>query len=258
MLLAIDVGNTHTVLGGYDGQNLRFMWRLSTDKKCTEDEIRAKLSSMFNAGNIQISDVCGVALASVVPSLSAAWQKAVRELFSCEAFVCNAETTAGLFEADYPNTHEIGSDRVADAIAAKACYGAPVVVVDFGTATNIEVIDKRGKFVGGIIAPGIESSAQALFSQASKIASIELVAPESAIGKSTEEAVQSGIVLGEAGRVDGLVGRVFEQLGYEAPVIATGGQAYIISKYSKTISETNLHLTLTGLRLAYEYSKANL
>ena len=258
MLLTVDVGNTHTVVGGYDADKLLFMWRISTEKERTEDEIRAKLNSMFTSGEYSAQDVEGVALASVVPALTQAWVKANKDLFGCDTFVCTAETTKGLFIADYPNPHEIGSDRVADAIGALHSYGYPVVIVDFGTATNIEVIDNRGQFVGGIIAPGIESSARALFSAASKIAAIELVAPEHVIGTSTETAVQSGIVFGEVGRVDGLLEGIFAQLGYRCPVVATGGQARVITKYSKVITDVNPQLTLIGLKLAYEYAQAAL
>jgi len=256
MLLTVDVGNTHTVIGGYEGDELQFMWRMVTNKKQTEDEIRATLSSMFFAQRLDHAHVSGVALVSVVPQLTMAWKRASRDLFGTEVFFCNAESTEGLFKADYPNPHEIGSDRVADAIAAVHRYGAPVVVVDFGTATNIEVVNKDGLFVGGIIAPGVSTSAQALFSYAAKLAATELVDPGAAIGTSTETAIQSGIVYGEAGRVDGLVKRIFAQLGYQAPVIATGGLASIITPCSETITDTNSELTLEGLRLAFEWKNA--
>ena len=255
MLLTVDVGNTHTVIGGYEGDQLQFMWRMVTNKKQTEDEIRATLSSMFFAQRLDHAHVTGVALASVVPRLSLAWKRASRDLFGVDPFICNAENTEGLFRADYPNTHEIGQDRVADAIAAVHLYGAPCVVVDFGTATNIEVVNKEGLFVGGIIAPGVSTSAQALFSYAAKLAATELVDPGAAIGTSTETAIQSGIVYGEAGRVDALVKRIFAQLGYQAPVIATGGLASVITPCSETIDKTNPELTLEGLRLAFAWKQ---
>ena len=166
--------------------------------------------------------------------------------------MCTAETAGALFEADYPNPREIGADRVADAVAAKELYGAPVIVVDFGTATNIEVVDKDGRFVGGIIAPGVETSATALFSHATKLGAIDLVDPKTAIGHNTEQAMQSGIVYGEADRVDGLVRRIFDQLGYETPVVATGGLASRVAALSRTITATNPELTLEGLRLVYD------
>jgi len=147
---------------------------------------------------------------------------------------------------------EIGADRVADVVAAAALYGAPVVVVDLGTATNIEVLDKEGFFVGGIIAPGVQTSAQALFARASRLAAIDLVAPEAPIGVSTETAIQSGIVLGEADRIDGLVRRIFTQLGYEATVVATGGLASLVAEHSSVIQHVNSELTVEGLRLIAE------
>ena len=164
----------------------------------------------------------------------------------------SAETAGSLFEADYPNPHEIGADRVADAVAAKALYGAPVIVVDFGTATNMEVVDADGRFIGGVIAPGVETSASALFSHATKLGAIDLVDPHTAIGHNTEEAIQAGIVYGEADRVDGIIRRIFAQLGYETPVVATGGLASRVAAQSQTITAINPELTLEGLRLVYE------
>ena len=251
MLLTVDVGNTHTVIGGYAEESLEFVWRISSDKNQTEDEIRATLSSMFFAQQLDCSCITGLALASVVPQLSVVWKRVARDLFHTEAFVCTAQTTHGLFVADYPNVNEIGADRIADALAAVHVYGAPVVVVDFGTATNIEVINKEGQFIGGILAPGVLTSASALFAYAAKLSATELADPGVAIGKSTEGAIRSGIVYGEAARVDGLVHRIIDELGYEAPVVATGGLAHIISSCSETITTSNANLTLEGLRLAY-------
>lgn len=141
------------------------------------------------------------------------------------AVVCSAKTAGSLFDADYPNPREIGSDRVADAVAARELFGSPVIVVDFGTATNIEVVDKQGRFLGGIIAPGVQTGAAALFSHATRLAAIDLIDPRHAIGRNTEEALQAGIVYGEADRADGLVRRVVEELGYDAPVVATAACA---------------------------------
>ncbi len=252
MLLAIDVGNTQTVFGVYEGDALRHRWRVATNKKHTSDELRVKLAPLLSSACIDSKDFHGVILASVVPYLTDAWREAILYMTGEEALLCSAETAGDLFCANYANTREIGADRVADSVAAKALYGAPVIVVDFGTATNIEVIDKQGEFIGGVIAPGFETSANALFSHATKLAALELLDPHTAIGRNTEEAVQAGIVYGEADRVDGLVVRIFEQLSYKAPVIATGGLAPRVSAQSKTISAVNTDLTLEGLRLIYE------
>ena len=255
MLLAIDIGNTQTVLGIFEDVHrpeLLHSWRIATDKTCTGDELRVLLKSLFAVDELSLESIDGVALASVVPNLTREWIPALQRIAPERVYLCNAENAAVLFEADYPRPNEIGADRVADAVAAKALFGAPVVVVDFGTATNIEIVDREGRFVGGIIAPGVLTSAEALFSRASKLSSIPLDDPGHPIGRSTEEAVQSGILYGEAERVDGLLRRVFEQLGYEAPVVATGGLAETMTQYSNRLTHLCGELTLEGLRLLYE------
>lgn len=252
MLLAIDVGNTQTVLGIYEGSVLRHMWRVATNKSHTSDELRLKVSPLLASEGIASQSVRGAALASVVPQLTQAWHTALLRMLGHEALVCTAASAGDLFPTTYANPAEIGADRVADAVAARALYGAPVVVVDFGTATNMEVIDRAGRFIGGVIAPGVDTSAAALFSRATRLAAIDLVDPHTAIGNSTEEAIQAGIVYGEADRVDGLVRRIFAQLGYRAPVVATGGLALRVAELSETITVTNPELTLEGLRLIYE------
>ena len=210
MLLAIDIGNTHTVIGVYAGDSLRAMWRIATNRKAAADELRIVFSTLFSLEGLDLSQVRASAVASVVPQLTKAWMQAIKDATGALSLVCNAETAAGLFDADYPNPREIGADRVADAVAARALYGAPVVVVDFGTATNIEVIDRDGRFRGGVIAPGVQTSANALFTHGAQLPDIALVAPPAVIGTNTVEAIQSGIMLGEADRVDGLVRRIFE------------------------------------------------
>lgn len=257
MLLAIDVGNTQTVVGVYDGEHLEHMWRVATNKSHTADELRVKVEPLLASEGIAREAVRGAALASVVPQLTQAWCAALERMLGAAPLVCTAEAAGELFPTTYANPGEIGADRVADAVAARVLYGAPVVVVDFGTATNIEVIDREGRFIGGVIAPGVDTSAAALFSRATRLAAIDLVDPHTAIGHSTEEAIQAGIVYGEADRVDGLVRRVFAQLGYEAPVVATGGLASRVAEQSSTITAINSELTLEGLRLIYELRKSD-
>lgn len=252
MLLAVDVGNTQTVLGIYEGSEMRAMWRITTNKLHTADELRVHVQPLLASEGIVPGEFKGAALASVVPALTLAWRDALRRMLSVEPFVLDAESAGEIFLSKYPNPHEIGADRVADAVAARLLYGAPCVVVDFGTATNIEVIDAEGSFLGGIIAPGVDTSANALFAKATKLAAIVLTEPKSAIGSSTEEAIRSGIVYGEADKVDGLVRRVFAELGYEAPVVATGGLASRVAPLSQVITDVNPELTLEGLRLIYE------
>ena len=253
MLLAIDVGNTQTVIGVYDGEAMRHMWRIATNKNHTSDELRLKLMPLLSSEGIGADGLGGAALASVVPQLTHGWRSALRKLVGADPLVCTADPAGEeLFPTAYANPAEIGADRVADAVAARALYGQPVVVVDFGTATNIEVVDRDGAFAGGVIAPGVETSASALFSHANRLSAIELEDPHTAIGGNTAQAIQAGIVYGEADRVDGLVRRIFEQLGYEAPVVATGGLASRVAPLSRTITHVNKELTLEGLRRIYE------
>lgn len=252
MLLAIDIGNTQTAIGVFDGEQLAHMWRLSTTKTDTSDELRLKVKPLLDSEGIDAAEIDAAIVASVVPGLKRVWRRALMRLLGVEPLFCNASSAGDLFKTSYANPLEIGADRVADAVAARALYGSPVVVVDFGTATNLEVIDAEGCFVGGIIAPGLETSAAALFSHATKLPSIELVDPGSAIGKDTVHAMKSGIVYGEADRVDGFVRRVFAELGYEAPVVATGGLATTMAPLCTTVTEVNSELTLEGLRLICE------
>ena len=252
MLLAIDVGNTQTVLGLYEGSTLAYMWRVATNKKETADELRLKVRPLIESEGLRADDVEGSVLASVVPALTTGWTEALHRFTGADPLICNAHAAGDLFDTTYANPSEIGADRIADAVAARALYGSPVVVVDFGTATNMEVIDAQGNFIGGVIAPGMETSAAALFSHATKLAATELVDPHTAIGGNTTEAIQAGIVYGEVARVDGIVRRIFAQLGYEAPVVATGGLAARIAELSEVVTAINPELTLEGLRLVYE------
>lgn len=256
MLLAIDIGNTHTVIGVYAGDSLLAMWRIATNRGAAADELRIKLSTLFSLEGLSLDEMRASAMASVVPQLTEAWSSAIKDATGSTALVCSAKTAGDLFRTNYPNPNEIGADRVADAVAARAQYGAPAIVVDFGTATNIEVLDKDGNFLGGIIAPGVQTSANALFSRGAQLPTIDLIAPPEVIGTTTIEAIQSGIMLGESDRVDGLVRRIFAQLGYEAPVIATGGLAPVVAQNSTTITEVNPELTLEGLRLIAERAAA--
>lgn len=261
MLLLADIGNTQTVIGVFKGAgdsstpgDYLDIWRISTDKKDTADDLRCKLIPLLTASGIEVNGIHHAAIASVVPSLNVSWAHVVQKIWNVEATFCRAESAHayGLFDADYPNPHEIGSDRVADAIAARAFYGDPVVVVDFGTATNIEVIDARGCFVGGVIAPGITTGADALFSNATQIASTGVAAPHSVIGTSTSEAVRSGVIYGEVGRVDGLLRMIFNEIGCTCPVVATGGLVHTVSRLSECITHVRPELTLDGLRILAE------
>ncbi len=228
-------------------------WRLATCKHDTADDIRVKVMPLMRMAHIDVNAIDTAVLASVVPALTHEWAQAMagRGPAKVDVRVCTAATAmeAGLFATDYPNPTEIGADRVADAVAARSLFGAPCVVVDFGTATNIEVIGSDGRFLGGIIAPGVETGASALFSHATRLAATAMEAPPQVIGTSTDTAMQSGIVLGEAARVDGLVARIFEQIGARGPVVATGGLASLVAEHSGEITDVLPELTLEGLRL---------
>jgi len=251
MLLAVDIGNTQTVLGLYEGERLKAHWRIATITTDTADEILVRLQGLLHLQSLTHAHIANVAIASVVPPLTEQWQDAAAHLTAAPPLVLDSTTNTGLAIA-YRNPSEIGADRLADAVAAIALYGAPVVVVDFGTATNIEIVDKSGAFVGGIIAPGLVTSAAALFRAAARLAKIDIEVPPTVIGANTREAVQSGLTYGEVDRIDGLIARVFDELGYRAPVIATGGLSARVVQLSRTITHTNDDLTLEGLRLIFE------
>ena len=252
MLLCIDIGNTEVTLGVFEGDDILVHWHFKTDKQAESANVGRRMHELFEREGFAIEVIDGICMASVVPRLVDVWVEGLEALFGIKPLLCTAETAGDLFQTNYPAPSEIGADRVADAIAAKAFYGAPAVVVDFGTATNIEVIDADGVFLGGIIMPGAETSMSALFASASRLFEVELCDPKEVIGTSTERAIQSGIVYGEADRADGLVRRVFKALGYEAPVIATGGLAEKISVHSSEITHVNPQLTLQGLQLLYK------
>lgn len=256
MLLAIDVGNTQTTIGLFDGEKVRRLWRLHTNPQASTDELHIQLHGLFDIAKIPPSAVDGAALATVVPAATHMWKKVCREMFGIHALMINVKTAGNMIDMSAYRRNDLGADRVADAVAARELYGSPVIVVDFGTATNMEIIDRDGAFAGGIIAPGVQSSMNALFSRAALLPQVELTDPKVSIGRNTVKAMQVGIVYGEIDRVDGLVHRVWEQLGYETKVISTGGLAGNMSVLSKTISEVNTELTLHGIRFIYEYNQA--
>lgn len=251
MLLAIDVGNTQTVVGVYDDDELLHMWRLATNVDYTSDELRIKLHALLSAEEIDNTAIDGAILASVVPALTHCWEKVCLRSFGVEVIVVSSTNCAPFLNIAPGTFGELGADRVADAVAAKVLYGSPVVVVDLGTATNIEVIDKDGTFVGGVIAPGVDSSLRSLLARTALLHAVELDDPGTAIGANTTEAIKIGAVYGEAARIDGLIDRIHEQLGYTTTVVATGGLSHRIAPFTKSITEVNLELTLQGLRRIY-------
>lgn len=254
MLLAVDVGNTQTVIGLFSADELVGHWRVSTNASLTSDEIRVKVGGLLALDGRSWSDVNEVIMASVVPLLTMAWEQVVSDACNCEALVVGPGLKTGM-PIRYSNPHEVGADRIVNGIAAYAAHGGPVVIVDFGTATTIDVISEDGAYLGGVIAPGVETSAEALFSKAARLSKVDLEAPESVIGTSTHASVQAGLMLGEAAMVDGLVRRVWGELGTETPVVATGGLAERMSPLCETIGHVDVDLTLVGLRLVRDLNR---
>lgn len=252
MLLAIDVGNTQTTLGLFDGEEMLHMWRISSDTTQSTDELRITLHGLLSMSDISRNTIDGMALATVVPAAKHMWTKVGRVMFGLSVLDITVRTAGDLIDVTNYRRSVLGADRIADIVAARMFYGSPVIVVDFGTATNMEVVDKNGCFVGGVIAPGVMSSMNALFSRTALLPQVELVDPKAAIGRNTTKAMQVGIVYGEVDRVDGLVHRIWDQLGYETKVVATGGLASTMAKLTTTVTEINPELTLQGIRLIYE------
>lgn len=246
MLLAIDMGNTQTALGLFDNSTLVHAWRMPTNRTFTKDELHVRLHGYFRKDGLDLSCVDAIAFAGVVPQLMREWEGVANEL-GASLMVVGRET-ARVTSMDAANPAEVGADRIANATAAAAFYGSPSIVVDFGTATNIDVVNAEGAYVGGCIAPGIRVSLDALTARAARLASVPLEAPERTIGRSTVEAVQSGTVVGAAAMAEGLVARIKRELGApEARVIATGGLAGVVAEATDVFDAVDPQLTIKGI-----------
>ncbi|MDQ6650278.1 MAG: type III pantothenate kinase [Actinomycetota bacterium] len=260
MLLAVDVGNTHTVLGVFDGDRLVDHWRLATVAAHTADElallVRGLLGPRPEAGRPTPYVVTGVSMCSVVPAVLRELRSMCARYFADVPVVVIEPGVRTGMPILIDNPKEVGADRIANALAARALVGGPAVVVDFGTSTNFDVISARGEYLGGAIAPGIEISVEALTSRGAQLRKVELVAPRSVIGKSTVEALQSGVVFGFAGQVDGILDRMVSELGGSATVIATGGLAPLVLSEARRLDRHEPWLTLIGLRLVFERNAA--
>ncbi len=255
MLLAIDVGNTQTHVGLFDGGQLLEHWRFSTSRTATADELAVSVSAILALRQSRLSDIGSLMVSCVVPALAQEYdQLVVRYLDGRGALVGPSMKTGMPILIDNP--HELGADRLVNAVAAYERIGAPCIAVDFGTAVNYDVVSGSGEYLGGVIAPGVEISLEALSARAAALPRVRLGAPPSPIGRSTIEAVQSGVVYGYAGQVDGLVARLREEMGEEATTIATGGLAEVIVPHCEQIDEVDDLLTLQGLRIIFERNRA--
>jgi type III pantothenate kinase len=254
MLLAVDVGNTQTVLGLYDGEELLEHWRLATEAERTGDELAALLARLLELRRRTFSEVDDIALSSTVPLLVSAYQELADRYVSAPLLVLGPGVRTGI-SVLYDDPRDVGPDRIANALAARERYGPPCIVVDFGTSTNFDAVSAAGEYVGGVLAPGIEISMDALFLRAARLTKVDFAEPRTVIGKTTASALQSGLVYGFAGQVDGIVRRMRTELGDSAQTIATGGLAGLIAPHSETIERVDPLLTLEGLRLVWELNR---
>ena len=250
MLLAIDVGNTQTALGLFDGDTLTEHRRLATDGNRTGDELGALLGDLVDLGS-----VAGICLSSTVPALIREYELFAEQWAKAPLLVVEPGVRTGIpMRHDAP--HQVGPDRIVNSVAAKAKHGAPVIVVDFGTSTNFDVVSPAGEYVGGVLAPGIETSMDALFARAARLVRVEYVEPPTVVGKTTVAGLQSGLVYGFAGQVDGIVAAIRGELeSPDAPVVATGGLAELVAPHSAAIGHVDPFLTLDGLRMVWELNR---
>ena len=252
MLLAVDVGNTQTVLGLFDDGELHEHWRVATEPRHTGDELGALLGSF-----LERQALAGICLSSTVPQLVREYEHFASRHARAPILVVGPGTRTGI-PIRYDDPREVGPDRVVNAVAASARYGAPCIVVDFGTTTNFDVVSADGEYVGGVLAPGVEISMEALFARAARLFTVDFVEPATVIGKTTAASLQSGLVYGFAGQVDGIVERVRAELGEQARAIATGGLAELIAPHARTIEHVDPFLTLEGLRILWKLNSAEL
>ena len=251
MLLVIDTGNTNITLAVFRGKDLIAQWRLTTERTRTSDEYGVQARNLFELADINFKDIDAIIIASVVPSLNPTLKQIAEAYFALTPVFVDHTTETGL-KILYEPPSDVGADRIVDAVAAVAKYGAPCIVVDFGTATTFNAINAASEYLGGVIAPGIMISSEALFARAAKLPRVEIKRPHKVIGSSTTGAMQSGIYHGYAGLVDGVLEQMIAEMGLKPRVIATGGLAPLIATASKFIEEVDSNLTLEGLRLVYE------
>ena len=251
MLLVIEVGNTNTGLGVYDGQRLLVSWRLTSRREQTADEYGVFIQTLLKTRGIEPPHITGVAISNVVPTVQQTLEWMCEAYFGIRPFTVQPGVNVSFpLKVDRPT--EVGTDRICNVVAGVALYGQPLIVVDFGTATNFDVVNARGEFVGGAIAPGLVLATEALVSKGARLFRVEMVCPKDAIGRNTVTNIQSGVMYGYAGLVDGLVERMRRELDGEARVVATGGLARQMREVAHSIQEVNATLTLEGLRMIWE------
>lgn len=259
MLLAIDIGNTHTVLGTYYTNKLKEYFRVGSNHALTVDECGILMKQLF----LDYKKVKEVVICSVVPPLTSVYQEMSKKFLNVDPLLVHSGLPLGI-KILYDDPSKVGADRIANAVAGYQIYGGPIIIVDLGTATTFDVISQKGEYLGGAIAPGIETSSLNLFQRAAQLFKVSLRRPEKAIGKNTEESLRSGIIFGSVGQIDGIVNRIKEELKKEhkikkkPKVIATGGLASLIAQESKTIERVDPTLTLEGLKRIYLLVKGNI
>ena len=254
MLLCIDIGNTNITFGLYEGDHLSAHWRIRTIHEKMPDEYGIMLDQLFRHRGYRAEQVTGIAVASVVPPLTPIFVQVCQDYVERVPFVVDAGVRTGV-RIRYDNTREVGADRVVDAVAVRAMYGVPACVVDFGTATTFDAVSAEGDYLGGAIAPGIGIAAQALFERTAKLPRVELTRPPSVIGTNTTHSIQSGLLYGYVGLVEGMVARFKAELGPETRVVGTGGLAGVIARETAVIDVVDPWLTLHGLRIVYELNQ---
>jgi len=250
MILALDTGNTNIHFGLFEGRELLVQWRIPTNSRATSDELGLSLVKFIEGDGFSKDAIEGVAVASVVPPLFSILKKGIQRYLGHEAFFIDPVVHAGM-PILYENPSEVGADRMANAIAGVELVGKPLVIVDFGTATTFDVITDKGEYMGGVIAPGIELSIEALTHKAARLPRLDLAVPTRIIGRNTGESMQSGIVYGYAGLVDHLIGLIHGEMGVEAEVVSTGGMAAMIAPYTSRIRRIEPNLTLQGIDHIY-------
>ena len=254
MLLAIDIGNSDTKLGVFEGDKLRTTWHMATSIERRVDEYAALFLNLLPHQGLETADIKEVVLCSVVPPLITTFRELFQRYFNLSPLVVGAGVKTGV-RIRMDNPREVGADRIVNAAAAHRLYGGTVIIVDLGTATTFDTVSKEGDYLGGAIAPGIVAATESLFRRAAMLPRVELTHPERAIGTNTISAMQSGIIFGYVGLVEGIVARIQRELGEKAKVVATGGYAELLAKETAAFDTVNPNLTLIGLRLIYQMNK---